>query len=1603
MHRSHARRAALSSSLALLLGAGMPIEQVAAAQPPAGPPSSLHPVDPNDQWGFEMTPGPPSPGSIRKPTRDDDQGFELIPGTAGADSVETAARPAATNLPGLSPIAAAPAEQAVSSVAGQPAPDVTPESQGFELLPATADAGSIETAVTTTPAVRTGPSSFATTQAGPALPTATAPSLPDVSPEAQGFELLPGTAAADSVETAVTSTPAIRTGPSSFAKTQAEPALAPGPSLPDVSPEAQGFELLPGTAGADSVETAVTTGPASRSESSSIATSWPEFAVVPVFSQPLPDVSPQAQGFQLLPRTAAGASVETAVTTTPAVRTGPSSISTAQADPALAPLAGPSLPDVSPEAQGFMLLPGTAGADSVETAAKTKPEDETDPSSDAAPAGQTAPAASGQSTSDVSAESQGFELLPPSSSTPAAATTDGFQLTPAAPAAPSAQATNAAGGDGFELTPASPASQPALAQGAPSPSSIELAPSQAAPAAVAEAPAPPPSPLAAQPAPSSEEAAPPAEQAQAATAAAEPAQAAATPETTSAEAPGAQSAPAETATEASAAPAAPASEAVPPPPPPPPAPVAETPPAPAPAQAPSAGEAAAAAAAAEAEARLPVIGRIVIQGNERIEASTILSYLPLQPGDHVDAARIDLAVKTLFRTDLFADVSMEMQGSDLVVKVSENPIVNQVVFEGNHALKEDKLRDEVQIRPRGIFTKSKVEQDAQRIIELYRRSGRISATVTPKIVQLPQKRVDLIFEINEGPKSGILHINFIGNKSFSDNALRDVIVTRESHWYKFFQSNDNYDPDRIEYDREQVRKFYRNHGYYDFRIISAVAELDPSRNGFVVTFTIDEGPKYHFGKLKVETELKRLNGELLQALLPIRQGQLYEDERIEKATDALTYAAGANGFAFVDVRPRYVAHPQTKTVDVTFDIKEGPRVYIERIDIVGNTRTLDRVIRREMRVSEGDAYNRVLVDRSKNQIKALGFFKDIDIEQLPGSAPDKTILRVKVTEQPTGQLTFSLGYSSVEKLVGDVGISESNFRGRGQKVNFEVSLGYLRKQVSLSFTEPRFMGRNMAAGFDVYTYRYNYSTSASFTTSSTGLNLRTGFAINQYASISPHYAIHTDRVSIPSYVIDPTTGQCASGYSQSLCDEVGTTLTSAVGYSIRWDRRNDPITPTRGFYFDFGQDFAGVGGNVKYIRTTADTAWYYGITPKWVFSLQGKAGYITGWGGDVVRINDRFFVGGYDFRGFQIAGIGPRDVSIVDSTGTTVGDALGGKAYAVGTLELTVPTPIPEQYGIRTSLFTDFGTLGLLDDKVKRNPDGTLDTNIRDNMAFRASAGISVKWKSPMGPLEFDFSKVLKKAPYDRTETFRILHRNAVLLTEQTRPPALRGFKPMTNVRFRPWIASGAACALMALAGAALAQTTGPVAARPPTASPPVPAALPSGPAIPGVCVYNNNLAIGASAVGKYIDTRLKQLQSQATAEVTAEKNSLDADAKTLESQRATLSQDVLQQRALSLQQRAQALQRKAEQRSRELQLTEQKALQRVATEINPLLRQVYSAHQCSLLIDGSSVYGSNPNMDVTEDVVKLLNGKLTQFPFDRERLDEQQGAAASTAGGGRR
>ena len=841
-----------------------------------------------------------------------------------------------------------------------------------------------------------------------------------------------------------------------------------------------------------------------------------------------------------------------------------------------------------------------------------------------------------------------------------------------------------------------------------------------------------------------------------------------------------------------------------------------------------------------------VISAIVVEGNQRVEARTVQSYLLVEPGDPFDPDRIDLSLKTLFATGLFADVAFDVRGSTLVVRVVENPVINRVLFEGNSAIDDDKMREEIQAKPRGIFTAARVQADVQRIIELYRQSGRFAAEVTPQYKPLDQNRVDLIFEVTEGPVTGVRSINFIGNEAYSDSRLRSEIVTRQSRLWRFFSSNDNYDPDRLEYDRELLRQFYQNNGYYDFRTTSAVADLTPDQEDFYITFTIEEGEQYSFGEVKVETELDKLNENLLVRAVPIREGNLYRGDLIEDSIDALTYAAGVAGYAFVDVRPRLIPNPTTNKVDVTFALDEGPRVYIERINIIGNTTTLDRVIRREMRISEGDAFNRVLLDRSRNRIRALGFFKEVEITEQPGSDPDRTIVDVKVEEQPTGELSFAAGFSSVDAFLIDLSVSQRNLRGRGQAVTARVSASQRQQVVDLRFTEPRFLDRNIAAGVDIFSSVTDFTDIAGYETDTTGGGVRVGFPLTDRTQLGLRYQLRQDEVNINDVAVpiasdgtllteqvlisdggtpdDPdddvfrtqylsdlsqadriadicdndvpldafTIPQSGTAFisnnflvSPTLCEAERSDLTSLVGYTFNWDRRNDPIEPTRGFDMSFNQDIAGLGGDVQFVRTEASAAVYRGIFKGVRASARLSGGYVTPFGDDEsLRINNRFFRGGSSFRGFDVAGLGPREILIdvarqFDEEGNVILNddgnpvlvetgrvrrqrALGGKAYYQGTFELTMPNFLPEEYGIKSALFLDAGSVGRLEDADIDEPtlvqlsDGTQAIRaIKDPLSLRASAGLSVFWRSPFGPIRFDFSQILRKEDYDRTESFR--------------------------------------------------------------------------------------------------------------------------------------------------------------------------------------------------------------------------------------------------------
>lgn len=738
------------------------------------------------------------------------------------------------------------------------------------------------------------------------------------------------------------------------------------------------------------------------------------------------------------------------------------------------------------------------------------------------------------------------------------------------------------------------------------------------------------------------------------------------------------------------------------------------------------------------------IRQILVEGNQRVEADTVLSYLLIQPGQVADPRLVNLSIQTLFATGLFTDVQIEDQNGTVIVRVQENPIINRVVLEGNRAMDDDKITDEIEAQPRAIFTRARVQSDVQRIIEVYRRSGRFAATVTPKIIELPQNRVDLIFEISEGPVTGVRRINFIGNESFSDRRLRRELVTRESRWWRFFSSNDNYDPDRLEYDRELLRQFYQNQGYANFRVLSSVAELTPDQDAFYITMTIDEGEVYNFGEVNVSTEIEDLNEDFLAALLPVREGETFQGQLIEDSIDSLTFATGAAGYAFVNIRPMTTRNRETRTVDVEFVIDEGPRVYIERIDIVGNTRTLDRVIRRELDIVEGDAFNQALLDRSRGSVRSLGFFEEVEVESAPGTSPDRARVAVQVTEQPTGELAFGAGFSSTDAFLIDLSISERNLRGRGQFLRLRISMSSRRESIDIRFTEPRFMDRNLAAGFDLFRVTSDFLSEASFQTQSTGASIRFGFPVTAQSNLQLRYTLRSDDV------------QVFSSASAALLTQAGRRNTSVAGYTLNWARIDDPIEPRNGFRLQFSQDFAGFGGDVRYVRSEMSGTFYKGLFGDVVASFTMNGGFVLPWGGDTVRINDRFFKGGNSFRGFEVAGIGPRTVTRDTTTGELIRrDALGGRLYAIGAFEVGFPLGLPEQYGVRGSLFTEFGTLGLLDDQdeIAEGVPGSLFTV--DDLSLRASAGLSIFWDSPFGPVRFDFAEAFLYEDYDKREFFR--------------------------------------------------------------------------------------------------------------------------------------------------------------------------------------------------------------------------------------------------------
>src|SRR5918994_2587958 len=618
-----------------------------------------------------------------------------------------------------------------------------------------------------------------------------------------------------------------------------------------------------------------------------------------------------------------------------------------------------------------------------------------------------------------------------------------------------------------------------------------------------------------------------------------------------------------------------------------------------------------------------VIREIEIQGNQRIEAATVRSYLTVGVGDPFNPSELDRSLKNLFATGLFDDVSLRREGDRLIVIVVENPIINRIAFEGNRRLEDDVLEAELQLRPRVVYTRSRVQNAVSRILELYRRNGRFAATVEPKVIELPQNRVDLVFEINEGPLTKVARIVFIGNREFDDGDLRDVIQTKEAAWYRFLTSDDTYDPDRLAFDQELLRRFYLARGYADFNVASAIAELTPDGRNFVITFSVEEGERYDFGSIDLESRLPDIEPGQLRQLIETEAGDVYNADEIEDSIVALSEELGALGYSFVEVEPVPNKHAEERVIDLTYVINQGPRVYVERIDIVGNLRTLDRVVRREFRVDEGDAFNTALLRRSRQRIENLGYFERVELNTQPGSSPDKTRIEVEVSERSTGELSFGAGFSTSDGPLGDIRLTERNLLGRGQSVRAEFTISGRTQEADFSFTEPYFLDRDLAAGFDLFRRRTDFQSEGSFDQKSLGGTLRASYPLTERWRHGLRFTVRQDEIT-----------DVDEDASRFIRDEEGDNLTILVGQELTYDVRDTRFLPSDGYLIRLEQDVAGLG-DTQFIRHEATGSYYYPFTPDWVLNLAARAGYIFGYGGENVRLFDRFFLGGQSLRGFK--------------------------------------------------------------------------------------------------------------------------------------------------------------------------------------------------------------------------------------------------------------------------------------------------------------------------------------------------------------------------------
>ena len=740
------------------------------------------------------------------------------------------------------------------------------------------------------------------------------------------------------------------------------------------------------------------------------------------------------------------------------------------------------------------------------------------------------------------------------------------------------------------------------------------------------------------------------------------------------------------------------------------------------------------------------IAAIQVEGNRRIEAGTVRSYMLVRPGDPFDPDRLDRSLKTLYATGLFQDVQLSRQGNTLVVHIVENPLVSRVAFEGNHEVDDKTLTPNVQLRSGAVYSPQLAEDDRRHILDIYAQKGYYDASVTPQIIRLPDNRVNVVFAINEGPSTEISKISFVGNHAFSQGRLSEVIDSREQRWWRFLSSSDEYNPERLNYDKELLRRFYLKSGYTDIDIVNASAELSPDRKAFFVTFTVREGARYRVAKIDVNSQLRNLPGDALRRDLKLSAGDWYDGDAVARSQDAIEDDVRSRGYAFVNVNPRVVPDRQNHTVTLIFDVGEGPRVYIERINIIGNTRTEDKVIRREFTLAEGDPFSAEAIRRTRQRLQDLQYFSTVDITPTPGSAPDKAILTAKVTEKATGELTFGGGYSTDVGPLLDIGLGEKNLVGSGIAANINGILATQRSSIDLSLTDPYFLDRNLVAGADVFLIQTDYLGTEPYDERREGFALRLGYNFNDHLRQVWSYSL----VQRDVYNISSTA-------SVFIADQAGTTLLSQVSQVLTLDYRDSRVDPHTGFVVEGGTDFAGLGGDVDYIRGSLNGAYYVPLdrftgNSDWGIKLAAGTGYL--WNENKQeQIIDRFFLGGDNLRGFETGGAGPHDA--------ISGDPLGGRFIWTSTFELRFPLPVSPDLGLSGRAFVDAGGLteaSFITPCVEPSGAGVnagKPCEIEDFAAPRIGAGVGVSWRSSFGLINIDLTPFVVKQPGDQTQIFR--------------------------------------------------------------------------------------------------------------------------------------------------------------------------------------------------------------------------------------------------------